>query len=257
MNVATAIRESFADQTWDAATPLTALPGIGKYLEGRVRRALLPPQRRLPITMYEFVDALRPLSTTRVVLILQRALQNARSNQCVASSPARNMMASPPRTYHTGDINEIGYEALVALLDYAKRNRLFGLRQFRYVAPLPRLRRRNRATRNCGCRSREECRHAPSCTYVDGLCVPKDNRVRGFTGSPYHPDQVVIALSEDARRAVRRSARTSITNRVRDDAGSFTDLNRGHSPNMEYVVRGTRMWRKPSPKVRLPVARKR
>lgn len=245
-NFANVVRLSFTNGVWDGKTPLVALPAVGPYLEARLRRAL---RKQGPLDIEEFVKGFRGLGTNRVMEILQRALQNARSNQCVSRS-----RASPAaRKYHTGDINEHGFASIAALLDYARTQRLFqaGLR---FDAPLPRPSTRGRASRSCGCLARNEC--TSPCVYVNGGCFPRDSRVRGFQGSPYHPDQVVTARSDAERKRMRRSARTSLTQKVRNDADSVADVIAGHSRTMQYVTRGSKLWRKPSSKVRLPLVRR-
>jgi hypothetical protein len=247
-NFSNVVRSSFSNGDWDGNTPLTALPAVGPYIEGRLRRALVGV-RAQSLSIEEFVRGFRGLGTTRVIEILHRALQNVRSNQCVSKS-----RASPAeRTYHAGDVNEHGLSSVIALLEYAKRQRLFNA-GLRFSVPLPRPGARNRASRDCGCLGRDEC--TGPCVHVSNTCVPRDNRSRGFKGSPYHPDQAVTARTDSERKRVRRSAKTSITQQVRNDVDSFSDVNSGNDHGMEYITRGTRMWRKPSPKVRLPLKKR-
>jgi|MDTB01.1.fsa_nt_gb hypothetical protein len=247
-NFSNVVRSSFSNGDWDGNTPLTILPAVGPYIEGRLRRALVGV-RAQPLSIEEFVRGFRGLGTGRVMDILHRALQNARSNQCVS----RTRASPTERTYHAGDINEHGFLSVIALLEYAKRQRLFNA-GLRFAVPLPRAGARSRASRDCGCLERDEC--TGPCMYVSNTCVPRDNRSRGFKGSPYHPDQSVTARTDAERRRVRRSARTPVTQQVRNDADSFSDVNSGNDRSMQYITRGTRMWRKPSSKVRLPLTRR-
>jgi hypothetical protein len=242
--------DKFESGEWDEDTFLTELPYVGPYIEARLRRAL---RRRNdaaaaaaaagPMTVGEFVVSFRGMHSPRVAHILQRALQNRRGNQCVSPRPERD-------GYHVGDVNEYGYEVLARLLEHARRSRIFqaGLR---FTAPLPRLERRAASARKCGCKKRGEC--VGACVWVDEGCFPRDTRSKGFTGTPYHPSQVVHAPTEADRSRVRRSSTTSLTSHLRSDADSVSDINAGHSRRLSYVRRGSKMWRRPGSKVRLPV----
>ena len=243
------VQSSFQDGSWTEQTPLTTVPSIGSYIESRLRRALYRNQRR-PLTIGEFVKGMRGLGGNRIAQILDRALQNRRANQCVSPN---TVATRDERVYHTGDVNEHGYEVLATILDYARQQRLFAA-GLRFQVPLPRHARRSAASRNCGCRARAEC-DGP-CVYVSGMCVPRDNRARGFHGSPYHPDQSVSATTAAERRRIRNSARTSITAAVQQDADSMADVNAGHNRRLEYIQRGQKMWRRPGSKVRLPITRR-
>lgn len=259
-DLARVVRTSFENGTWSGDTPLTELRGIGAYLEARLRVAV--NEGGGPLTMREFVHGFRRLSAPRVMEILLRALQNARANQCVPpkvraatappSSRTRAQQRSPRRLYHAGDVNERGLDAAITLLEYARRSRLFGV-PLTFATPLPRWR-RGRAAKDCGCLPQSMC--SGSCAYVSGVCVPRDNRVRGFQGVPYHPSQSASAHTDAERRRVRRSARTNVTQQVRNDGDSMADVRAGHDPQMHYVVRGNRMWRRPGSKVRLPVMKR-
>lgn len=267
MDARTRVRRAFDDGTLDTQSLLTEVPGVGPYLEGRLRRALLQqpgggqaggPQRNAqpppaaappapPLTVGSLATSMRGKQAPAVVRILQRALQNRRANQCVPHSPR----ASP--RYHAGDVNEHGFEAVAAVLDEARRRRL--VPNLRYASPLPRPRRRSAASRECGCRPRAECRGRCRLTSDGTACVPADNRVRGFPGVPPHPDQVVTAATDAERAAVRRRAHTPRTRATLRDVDSAADVAAGHAPRMAYDARGRRVWRRPSPKVRLPVTR--
>jgi len=236
--------DKFGSGEWDEDTLLTELPYVGPYIEARLRRALRRRNAAAaaaaagPMTIGEFVSSFRGMHSPRVAHVLQRALQNRRGNQCAQDR------------YHVGDVNEYGYEVLVRLLEHARRSRLFhaGLR---FSLPLPRLERRSPSSRSCGCKGREDC--VGSCVWVEGGCFPRDTRSKGFTGTPYHPSQVVHAPTEADRSRVRRSSTTSLTSSLRSDADSVSDINSGHSRRLSYVRRGSKMWRRPGSKVRLPV----
>ena len=248
-NYRTKVRDSFKDGSWTEHTPLTIVPAIGSYIESRLRRALYRNHTR-PLTIGEFVKGMRGLGSKRITQILNRALQNKRANQCVSPNTATTR---DERTYHTGDVNEHGYEVLATILDYARQQRLFAA-GLRFQDPLPRHKRRSAASRNCGCRARTKCNG--QCTYVSKMCVPRDNRARGFHGSAYHPDQSVSAATDDDRRRIDNLARTNVTASIRQDADSSADVSAAHSLKMQYIRRGQKMWRRPGSKVRLPITRR-
>lgn len=223
------------------ASPLRDVPGIGRYLEGRLRRAL---NANAALTIGQFWAGFRRRSTAWVTKTLHRALQNERANQCVA--PRRSRLS--PQTYHAGDINEAGYQAAVALLD-ADRARGSAVL---YMPLPPRLPPRSVGSRECGCRAQTQCQGA--CVWSDGACVPRSVRTRGFVGVSPHPDQGVVALTDTARRRVRNSARTRRTSPgVQRDPDSQRDLRAGHAATLRYSRRGQKLWRRPGSKVRLPV----
>ena len=178
------------------------------------------------------------MRTEAVQKSLLRALQNERGNQCVRSSPY-----DPAAGYHTGDVNEHGYSACVALLDYQRLNP--GGLSVRY-GDLRRLPTRSRSSKECGCSPRSECNGICVRT-ADGGCVPRSANTRGFVGSPPHPDQ-----KERSSTSVRNRSRTRRTSSLANDPDSQRDIRAGHSLQLRYSLRGNHMWRRPSSKVRLP-----
>jgi hypothetical protein len=50
---------------------------------------------------------------------------------------------------------------------------------------------------------------------------------------------------------VRRHATTRVTNALRRDPDSMQDVRRRHSTTLVYDRRGSRLWRRPSKRVRL------
>lgn len=219
------------------ASPMTEVRGVGPYLAGRLTRALGQGAGALRVGTVWAQTA--PMTTRQVERLLLRALQNDRANQCVA----RRVGGQSPARYHTGDVNEHGHEALVALLDYARAQG-----PVRYGA-LARMPRRSRSSRDCGCR--ETC-DGPCVRAADGACVPRAHNARGFVGAPSHPDQMRIADTDAERRRVRRAAYTRQSPALAADPDATADLAAGHARTMRYSARGRRLWRQPSPKVRLP-----
>lgn len=223
MSVNEHVRARLRDGRLDATSPLQEVRGIGPYLEERVARALGVPS---PCTIGQLWQFMHRKTTEQTLRIVHRALQNERCNQCVGG-------------YHTGDINEHGYEALAALLNW------MGARRDALPRRLPR---RSRAARRCACSN--PC--VGPCTLVDGLCVPRAANARGFLGVAPHPDQVVRATTDVDAARVRRRGQTRKSPALQRDRASAADLAAGHARSVRYVRRGSRMWRRPSPKVRLP-----
>ena len=235
------IQRDLRDGTLTGASPLVAVRGIGTYLEGRLRRALRAPQA---LTLDAFWRGTRPLTTAQVERVLHRALQNERANQCVST----RVVGENGNVYHTADVNTVGYEACVTLLDAARTRG----DNVRYGALPPRFPKRARSAARCGCKPRAACTGA--CVYVEGACVPRAGNARGFVGAAPHPNQGEVARTDAARAAVRARARRSHS--PQRDPDSRADVARGHARRLSYVRRGNRLWRTPGSKVRLPVVRR-
>lgn len=234
-SMATTVRRQLRDGTLHAGSLLTEVRGIGDYLEARLRRAL---GRAAPLRVGDLWDAMRHRATADVDALLRTALQNARANQCV---PTRQ---GEPCTYHAGDVNQHGHAACVALLEHARRTGA----PVRY-ARLPSPPTRGVASKECGCRGRADC--IGPCRWADGTCVPASTRARGFLGSAPHPDQTERA---NTAADVRRRSRSRTTAAARADPHTRADVRAGHSPRLQYVRSGRRLWRKPGAKVRVPAA---
>lgn len=231
------LQRDFAAGRLTPDSGLEEVRGIGEYLLQRIQVHLAIPGR---LTIRAFWNRTRTLSTDRIRGFLMRALQNERANQCVS----KRTSTSPRRTYHTQDVNQRAYEVVVALLD---RNR--NQTTVRYGPLMRRMPSRSTASKECGCMDPcggRWCRIAD-----DGACVPRRGG-RGFLGSLPHPNQTVHAPTEVVRKSIRNSARTRVTNATLRDAASMEDIRNGHRKSMRYSVHGTRMHRRPSPKVRLP-----
>ena len=115
-NVRQAVQRALARGDLVATSPVEEARGLGPYLAGRLRRALQAPA---PLTVGEFWARTARLTPAQATRVLHRALQNARSNQCVSRRPPAPIAveATDAAEYHAGDVNQHGYEAAVALLD--------------------------------------------------------------------------------------------------------------------------------------------
>lgn len=242
-------------------SPISDVRGIGPYLSLRLSRAVRGGAGGGgPLTVQAFWDHARTRTTEGVLHLLYRALQNERGNQCV--SPRRPPVGgggaaavqAHEAVYHAGDVNRGGYEACVALLDFQRARRATT-----YGRLPPRLFARSSPAKSCGCRSRAECgTNGDGCaTAEDGrTCVPARAR-RGFEGSPPLPDQSAHADTDAERRRVRRRGHTRLSPSLLADPHSSVDVNAGHGRTVRYARRGSRLWRQPSPRVRLPVRSRR
>ena len=233
------VRNDLANGVLTGASPLTEVRGVGPYVEARLRRSLASRQQEL--TVQDLWDGTRRRTTTGLLRLLYRALQNERANQCVSTRIAteRNVKA-----YHTGDVNEHAYEAIATLLEHQRRTR-----RVAYGPIPPRLPTRSSASKQCGCRTREECT-APCSLSDDGTaCVPAHPRTSGFVGVVPHTSQREAVTN---RSRVRRAARMRRTNALDRDPDSARDMNAQHSRTLAYDRRGSRLWRRPSPRVRHP-----
>ena len=230
------IERDLAAGRLDDGSEISEVRGIGEYIAARVRRSFAIQGR---LTLRRFWNRTRTMNDRQIQRFLMRSLQNRRGNQCVS----KRTRGSPDATYHTQDINQHAYEAVVTLLDRGRRRGAVS-----YGPLTRRMPARSVASKECGCRSRCD---GPCRRNADGACVPR--RGRGFLGSPPHPDQIVTATTDAARRSVKNAARTRMTNSTRADPDSMQDANNGHRKSIRYSVHGSRMSRRPSPKVRLPI----
>ena len=215
---------------------LIQVPHIGSYIEGRFRFSF---SAQNPITLRKFWDRTRRFTTTGVKNLILRSLQNERSNQCVST---RVIGQRRRKSYHTPDVNERGYEAIVALLEYNRSNARYG------TIP-PRLPRRSDGSKTCGCRSVRNCRGLCRLSDDARQCVPASSNANGFIGVVAHQSQRENATNVSN---VRRALRTKLTNRLRRDPDSMKDVRRRHSQTLAYDRRGSRLWRRPSTRVRSP-----
>ena len=226
------VESALADGTLDGESLLTEVRGIGPYLAARMARAL---RRTDPMTLEEFWDATRrrrdPLTLVRL------AVQNERGNQCVAT----RVGGERRRRYHAGDLNEHGYQAFATLLNHARSSGT----NVAY-APLPwRLPPRAPGSKTCGCTPRAAC--AGACAWTGTACVPRAHNATGFEGVRAHTHQREDAANE---RRVRRASRTAAAHR--GDPDTRRDL-RNNSRSLRYDRRGSRLWRRPGSRVRLPL----
>lgn len=230
------------------ASPMLATPGIGIYLEARLRRAFDSRNVAGIFTVDAFWTSARQKSTQRLITLLQRALQNERANQCVSK---RTVGHQSTDTYHVADINAFGYQACVALLDYQRRHTRVA------YGPLPTHPPRSPSSKACGCKEADACQQDSKCAWnrADGQCVPRAHNARGFVGVLPHPDQGAYAHTDAERRSVKRRGYTRRSRSLRNDPASNRDMRNGHGRSLRYSRRGNRMWRAPARKVRLPIVR--
>jgi len=235
------VERALRDGDIDEQSPLHAVPGIGPYLSTRATRALRVEGRTA--TLRDLWTGTRNRVQARD--FVRRIVQNERANQCVATRVA----STSRRTYHTGDVNQHGYEAFATLLNYAKRrihnNTAYATLSYR---PPP----RSDASRKCGCMSLRECDASPRCTRSDDgrTCVPAAHNATGFEGMRAHTNQ--REAHADAAR-VRSASRTRITQAHREDPDVRRDLRRRRSRTLSYARRGSRLWRRPGTRVRVPM----
>ena len=89
-----------------------------------------------------------------------------------------------------------------------------------------------------------------------GSLLPAQQRIQWFHRQSGHPNQTERVTSDHEARAVRRRANTPRTHQARADPDTMSDVHGGHARTMSYVRRGSRMWRRPSTKERVPVERR-
>lgn len=229
------VERALRDGEVDPGSPLSEVPFIGAYLSERTARALRVPNA----TVQDLWTGTR--NRVRAREFVRRIVQNERANQCVATRVAN----STRRTYHTADVNQRGYEALATLLNNAPGAVAY--------TPLPyRAPARSQASKGCGCMSLRECDASSRCTRSDDgrACVPRAHNAGGFEGMRAHTNQ---RESHAEATRVRSASRMRITQAHRNDPDVRRDLRNRRSRTLSYARRGSRLWRRPGSRVRVPV----
>jgi hypothetical protein len=180
----TELARAFRTGQIHADTIMSELPHIGDYLYMGLSRTFLKDRRRT-LTIRRFANSIQDLDAQTLKTLMQRALQNQRANECVQTSSGEY--------YHIPDINQRGYETVVALIRCLAAGRdgkglgdhfRFNRRQLR----LPH--RRDEEAKSVGCLDREQCGKGHGTgTWRDGLCVPTRPTARGFEGVYPHSGQ--------------------------------------------------------------------
>lgn len=192
------IERRFQNGEYRPGTHLIHLKHIGPYLYQRLCAAF----RVQSLTIEQFARRVRDFSADQLKQKLQRALQNARNNQCIPGNGRIDM-------YHVADYNSKGYEALISLLRVLARNGDgYNIGQgFRFNPSRILLRRRNDDTKDMACMDRQQCA-AHHGTYHDNLCQPNRRR-QGFEGvAPYSGQKHIRPRN---RNAALGSMQNSIT----------------------------------------------
>lgn len=234
------VERALRDGDIDERSPLFRVPAIGQYLSARATRALRIVGR--PATVRDLWLGTRNRIQARD--FIRKMTQNERANQCVATRVAN----SRQKRYHTGDVNQHGYEAFATLLNYAKRRNNTAYATLPYRPPP-----RSDASRTCGCMTLRECDASPRCTRSDDgrMCVPVAHNANGFEGMRAHTNQ--REMHADVAR-VRSASRTRVTQAHRNDPDVRRDLRRNRrSRTLSYARRGSRLWRRPGSRVRVPI----
>lgn len=237
------IKRKFVNGELTPSSRLTALPHVGAYLYERLRRKYAPRARN--ITLRQFARSVAALPTAELQIGLQRALQNERTNQCVGRRGKR---------YHVRDINEKGWDAMVALLRVFKvgadgyglgRHMTANPRNIRYAAH------RSQAAKQAACQSRGICMspnvwRSRTCLHVDAS---------GFEGVDVYPGQRVRHINQAVvHQRLSRDRSLELTGaRARRDPGTTGDLRSGHGAARYTKLDDNTYVRKAGRIVRLPL----
>lgn len=232
------VERALRNQTVDGSSPLSDVPFIGSYLSERAAHALRVTGR--DATIQDLWTGTR--NRVRAREFVRRIVQNDRANQCVATRIAN----STRRSYHTGDANQRGYEAFATLLNYALR-----FTNVAYTALPYRAQPRSRASTQCGCMSLRECDASTRCIRSDDgrACVPLAHNALGFEGMRAHTNQRETHANASRVRSASRMSRQA----HRNDPYVRRDLRNRRSPTLSYSRRGSRLWRRPGARVRVPM----
>ena len=164
------VRRLFDDGDLVPRSRVSEVPHIKEFLANGLRREFAP---RMPyLTLSTFARRIAALDRETLKRRLQRALQNARANECVDG-------------YHVRDINLLGWQACIALIKVMHRGHDgHGLGQ-RFAFDPSTLRAppaRSGVAKRSACMSKRVCRRTRGAIYHQGLCMPRNPRVYGFEG---------------------------------------------------------------------------
>lgn len=175
----------FQNQQLAPASELIEVPHIGPYLYDRIRREFTTNVRSLSIR--GFASSVQNMSLDTLQRRLQKALQNARNNQCVSSR-------RPYRSYHVPDVNKLGYAAMIGLVKTIGAGNDGGHnlgRNWRLDASRLRLpRERSNGSKYLSCiKTRTACQNRGG-VFVNRMCQPQPGD-EGFPGVRPHAGQKV------------------------------------------------------------------
>lgn len=176
---------------------------IGDYLYRRLIREFA--RNHASLSIQRFATRIQNLNLQSLKERLQKALQNKRNNQCVSK-----YRGGPE--YHVADVNEKGYEAMVALIRILAQNRDgYNLGAgFRFDGTrLRKPRRRDDDTKFVPCLSRRSCNRR-NYAFRNGVCIPR-SRSNGFIGVGRHTGQ---KITRHSRNLTRRGTYTQRSNGV-------------------------------------------
>ena len=176
---------------------------IGDYLYRRLIREFA--RNHASLSIQRFATRIQNLNLQSLKERLQKALQNKRNNQCVST-----YRGGPE--YHVADVNEKGYEAMVALIRILAQNRdgyNLGAGFHFDGTRLRKPRRRDDDTKFVPCLSRRSCNRR-NYAFRNGVCIPR-SRSNGFIGVGRHTGQKITPHS---RNLSRRGTYTQRSNGV-------------------------------------------
>ena len=166
---------------------------IGDYLYRRLIREFA--RNNASLSIQRFATRIQNMNLQTLKERLQKALQNKRNNQCVSK------YRGGPK-YHVADVNEKGYEAMIALIRILAQNRDgYNLGAgFRFDGTrLRKPRRRDDDTKFVPCLSRRNCNRSNR-TFRNGVCTPR-SRSTGFIGVGRHSGQKLTRHSGNMIRS--------------------------------------------------------
>lgn len=168
---------------------LVELPHIGQYLYARLVATYRPRGRDREITLRQFANVAKRMTTAQLKASLQQALKNERANLCVGRTGSGK--------YHVRDVNEPGFRTMVALLRVLKANddgHSLGKGMVSNPTNIPYPKKRTEAAKYTPCKGRRACKSAGlkfkvrQCMYTDPS---------GFEGMSPLPGQQIQSHSKN------------------------------------------------------------
>ena len=182
--------ERFREGSLRPTTTLDALPHIGPYLYDRLVSTYRPRGSRSSgdISVRQFVNAVKRMTTAQLKASLQRVLKNDRANLCVGKRGQEK--------YHVRDVNERGFRTMVALLRVLKANgdgHHLGRDLASNPLNIPYPPTRTDAAKHGPCKGKAACKASRGVTWQSRRCLYNDQS--GFEGISPLPGQQILESS--------------------------------------------------------------
>ena len=202
--------KEFRDRSLSPRSKLLDLPHIGPYLYERLVKTY-GARGSKDLSVRQFSNAVRGMSTIELKSSLQNALKNKQANQCVGKLIEK---------YHVRDVNDMGFRTMVALLRVLKVNgdeHNLGRGMVSNPKSIPYPKKRTEAAKYAACKGRVACKTS-GLTFESERCMYNDPS--GFEGITPLPGQQIIGKYQKVMDKKEALARAINLEYVTKDASS-------------------------------------